>query len=48
MFSPNVRPDILAQRSFEQYDAIEFFDFRKFSSDEMAEAIFQWKSIIFS
>ncbi|KAG9067142.1 hypothetical protein KI688_011923 [Linnemannia hyalina] len=36
----------IEQRSFGQYDAIDFFDFCAFSSDKMPEAVFQWKSII--
>lgn len=40
------RERYLEQRSFDQYDPIDFFDFCNFSSDEKVEAGFQWKTFI--
>ncbi|OAQ28351.1 hypothetical protein K457DRAFT_567178 [Linnemannia elongata AG-77] len=36
----------IEQRSLDQYDAVDFFDFCGFSSDQRQNAVFIWKTII--
>lgn len=35
----------IEQRSLDQYDAVDFFDFCGFSSDQRQNAVFVWKTI---
>ncbi|KAF9915423.1 hypothetical protein FBU30_002025 [Linnemannia zychae] len=36
----------IEQRTLEQFNAIDFFDFCKFSSDQKQEANYQWKTFV--